>query len=56
MTKVGPGPVEIGDLVGRLAERTPELVRDLLPAGTGAAQSGALPVPIARSVVRSVCI
>jgi hypothetical protein len=27
-------PIEIGDLVARLADRAPELARDLLPAGT----------------------
>ena len=27
-------PIEIGELVGRLADRAPELARDLLPAGT----------------------
>jgi len=29
-----PFPIEIGDLVARLADRAPELARDLLPAGT----------------------
>ena len=28
-----PAPIEIGELVARLAERAPELVRDILPAG-----------------------
>src|ERR1700688_1604654 len=32
-TAQGAFPIEIGDLVGRLAGRAPELARDLLPAG-----------------------
>jgi hypothetical protein len=50
-----PFPIEIGDLVARLADRAPELVRDILPLARDVAPSGVSPVPIARSAARSAC-